>query len=91
MTQTRDKAKAGKPKVSGRPVTKGERREATVTFRTTPTLKALAERLAKAEGRSLANLLERLIWDGCRRGLADERATATAIFKPDTLAAAGAP
>ena len=46
-------------------------------FRTTPSLKALAERLAKAEGRSVANLLERLIWDGCRRSLvADERSTA---------------
>jgi hypothetical protein len=77
MTQTRSKAKAGKPKVGGRAVTKGERREAMVMFRTTPSLKALAERLAKAEGRSVANLLERLIWDGCRRSLvADERSTA---------------
>jgi hypothetical protein len=46
-----------------------ERRTAMVTFRTTAALKALAERLAKSEGRSLANLLERLIWDGWREGL----------------------
>jgi uncharacterized protein (DUF2267 family) len=40
-----------------------------ITFRTTLTLKALAERLAKAEGRSLANFLERLIWGGWREDL----------------------
>jgi hypothetical protein len=79
MTQTRSKAR--KPK--------SERREAIIQFRTTPTLKALAGRLAKAENRSVANLLEQLLWDGCRRGLADERASTTAIFKSDPLAAAG--
>ena len=76
----------------GRPPTKGERRTAAINFRTTAELKALAERLAKAENRSLANLLEQLIWDGCRRSLgADERATTTTIFRPDALATAGAP
>jgi len=38
-------------------------------FRTTPSLKALAERVARSEGRSLANFLEQLIWAGCREGL----------------------
>jgi hypothetical protein len=46
-----------------------ERREAMVMFRTTPSLKALAERVARSEGRSLANFLEQLIWAGCREGL----------------------
>jgi hypothetical protein len=44
----------------------GERRAAQITFRTTRTLKGLAERLARAEGRSLANMLEQLIWNECR-------------------------
>jgi len=48
---------------------KGERRSTSITFRTTLELKALAERLARAEGRSLANLLEQLIWNECRGGL----------------------
>jgi hypothetical protein len=59
-----------KPRRGGRPTMRDdERRAAQITFRTTMTLKALAERLARAEGRSLANLLERLIWDECRGGL----------------------
>ena len=53
----------------GRPATRGEHRTKQITFRTTATLKALAERVARSEGRSLANFLERLIWDGCREGL----------------------
>jgi hypothetical protein len=48
---------------------KDERRTAVILVRTTTRLKALAERAARAEGRSLANLLERLIWDGCRGDL----------------------
>jgi len=57
-------------RAGGRPVMRDdERRAAQITFRTTKAMKALAERLARAEGRSLANLLERLIWDECRGGL----------------------
>jgi hypothetical protein len=69
-------------------IPKDERRTAQITFRTTETLRTLAERLARAESRSLANLLERLIRDECRRNLVltDERAAA-AIFKSDTLTA----
>jgi hypothetical protein len=63
MTKTRSKTQRG------RPVTKGERRTVGINFRTTATLKALAERMARSESRSLANFLERLIWDGCREGL----------------------
>jgi hypothetical protein len=44
-----------------------EVRSAMIAFRTTPTMKALAERLAKAEGRSLANFLERLIREAANR------------------------
>jgi hypothetical protein len=61
MTKVRSKSRAG-----GRPPSKDERRTAAINFRTSPTLKALAERLARSEGRSLANLLERLIWDETR-------------------------
>jgi hypothetical protein len=51
-------------RAGGRPAMKGERRTVIISFRTTATSKALAYRLAKAEGRSLANYIERLIWEG---------------------------
>jgi hypothetical protein len=56
--------KGGRPPLSDR-----ERRTVMITFRTTTTVKALAERGARSEGRSLANYLEQLIWGGCREGL----------------------
>jgi hypothetical protein len=52
----------------GRPLTKGERQTVQITFRTTPTLKALAEHLARAEGRSLANFFASLIRNRCGGG-----------------------
>jgi hypothetical protein len=63
------KVRRSKSRAGGRPPSKDERRSAAINFRTSPTLKALAERVARSEGRSLANFLERLIWDGCREGL----------------------
>ena len=69
MTKIRSKSRVQTPKGGRPPLPKGERRTAAINFRTTATLKALAERLARGEGRSLANFLERLIWDGCREGL----------------------
>ena len=47
----------------GRPPTKDERQTVQITFRTTASLKSLAEHFAKAEGRSLANFLGRIIRD----------------------------
>jgi predicted HicB family RNase H-like nuclease len=38
-----------------------EKREIAMNIRVRPSIKAMAERLAKADGRSLANWLERLI------------------------------
>jgi hypothetical protein len=61
----------------GRPVTKGEKRTAAIAFRTTATVKALAEHLARREGRSTASLIEQLI----------ERAAAAGTTKSDPLAA----
>jgi hypothetical protein len=56
-----------------------------VAFRTTTTLKSLAERLARAENRSLANYLERLVWDGCRESLG--RAASYQPTEEDKIAA----
>jgi hypothetical protein len=80
MAKTQSRTQAQTPEISGRkrpkrgaggrPVMRDdERRAAQITFRTTVVLKGLAERQARAEGRSLANFLERLIWDECRGGL----------------------
>jgi hypothetical protein len=79
-----------KPRKTAPP--KNERRKTQISFRTTIRLRALAERLAQAESRSLANLLERLIRDEVRRSdvFADECAAA-ALFNSDTLAGAGRP
>ena len=68
MTKVRGKSRVQTPK-GGRPPSKDERRSAAINFRTTPTLKTLAEHLARAEGRSLANFLGCLIRDRCRGGL----------------------
>jgi len=62
MTKPRSKAQRG------RPTTKGERQTVQITFRLTPTLKALAEHMARAEGRPLANFLASLIRDRCGGG-----------------------
>ena len=70
MPKTRSKTQRG------RPPTKGELRTAMINFRTTATMKALAEHLARAEGRSLANFLDCLIRDRCRGGL-DRAASAS--------------
>lgn len=64
MTKIRSKSRA--PKGGRPPSPKDERKEASVTFRTTTALKAMAERVARSENRSLANYIERLISDGCR-------------------------
>jgi hypothetical protein len=63
-------------KIQGRRTTIGEKRTVAIAFRTTATVKALAEHLARKEGRSTANLIEQLI----------ERA-AGAAFKSNPLAA----
>ena len=60
MPQAKSKAQRG------RPTTKGEKRTAAIAFRTTASTKMLAERLARGQGRSLANYLETLIWNETR-------------------------
>jgi hypothetical protein len=69
MTEPPTKTKARNYRRRDARIPKDERRTAQITFRTTETLRTLAERLARAESRSLANLLERLIKDECRRSL----------------------
>jgi hypothetical protein len=79
MAKAQSRSQAPNPEVGGRkkprhaggrPVMRDdERRAAQITFRTTVALKAMAERLARDQGRSLANMLEQLIWNECRGGL----------------------
>jgi hypothetical protein len=76
MTKSQTKPKNQKPEAGrrkkprqGRPRTQGELRTALLAFRTTPVVRELAERLAKAEGRSISNLVERLIQNEYRESL----------------------
>ena len=64
MTKTKSKARRGRPATKG-----AERQTVQITFRLTPTLKTLAEHMARAEGRPLANFLASLIRDRCGGGL----------------------
>jgi len=78
MTEPQMKTKARNYRRRDARIPPDERRTTQISFRTTETLRTLAERMARAESRSLANLLERLIRDECRRNLilTDERAAA---------------
>ena len=62
MAKARSKARRG------RPWPKTERQTVQITFRLTPSLKAMAEHMARAEGRPLANFFASLIRDRCGGG-----------------------
>jgi hypothetical protein len=61
MAKGRSKSRGGRPSLP-----RDEQLTETICFRTTAAMKAKAEHLAKAEGRSVSSLLQRLIHDRYR-------------------------
>ena len=58
-----------------------ENKNIAMSFRVTPRFKALLEAAASRENRSLTNMLERLVFDHCRKHRLDEPSPATSVVK----------
>lgn len=58
-----------------------EHKNVAMSFRVTPRFKALLEAAASRENRSLTNMLERLVFDHCRKHGLDEPSPTTRVVK----------